>query len=147
MRAFRNSYQATEEISPNIAQSTANVVNTIKPWHHDPSHGRVTNVALINCNIFHSSIYIKMVQTYNSNFTCGILWYLMYKLSTRNTVCTKYQKMLTRFEKATCKECHQKLLHQARLQYWSWRFAKLLILLPLPRLPSGPWNLAHAQTE
>ena len=145
MRAFRNSYQATEEISPNIAQSTANVVNTIKPWHRDPSHGRVTNMALINCNIFHSSIYIHQDGT---NLQQQLyLWYLMYKLSTRNTVYTKNQKMLTRFEKATCKECHQKLLHQARLQYWSWRFAKLLILLPLPRLPSGPWNLAHAQTE
>ena len=65
-----NSYQATEEISPNIAQSTADVVNAIKPWHRDPSHGHVTNMALINDNIFDSSVYIKMIQTSNSNFAC-----------------------------------------------------------------------------
>lgn len=75
--------QATEEISPNIAQSTANVVNAIKPWHRDPSHGHVTNMALINDNIFDSSVYIKMIQTSNSNVAVSD-W--IYKLSTRNTV-------------------------------------------------------------
>lgn len=129
--------QATEEISPNIAQSTANVVNAIKPWHRDPSHGHVTNMALINDNIFDSRWYKLptaklLLVTESINFPQEIPF---------------KQKMLTQFEKATCKECHQKSRRQTRLQYWNWIFSKLLILWPLLRLPSGPWHLVYAQTK